>query len=170
MFSDTLLRWLESIAALKDRWALNQLLTPLFDRQTSRPLSTFGLVIKAGGSTLAKTGAADAYYIANGVLNKVTAATDMPALTGISISANNYNVVCFVADSAGTITALAGKQATTIGAVVFPQLPQKKALIGFLLITNGASAFTGGTTALDTATTVYFSPTSGFDPACLTGL
>jgi len=35
-----------------------------------------------------------------------------------------------------------------------------------LVITN-AGAFTGGTTALDTATTVYISPTGPFDPTVL---
>jgi hypothetical protein len=38
-----------------------------------------------------------------------------------------------------------------------------------LLIITYASAFTGGTTPLDTATTVYVSPMSGFDPTALTG-
>ena len=41
-----------------------------------------------------------------------------------------------------------------------------KALIGFLLITH-SSTFTGGTTALDTATTVYVSPIGAFDPTIL---
>lgn len=87
----------------------------------------------------------------------------MPALTGINISAGKYNVVCFFIDSASVVTALAGSEGATLAAVKFPQFPVGKALVGYLVITY-ASAFTGGTTALDTATTVYASPVGAFDP------
>jgi hypothetical protein len=125
------------------------------------------LVIKAGASALAKTGSSDFYASVTGILVKIAASTDMPALTGINISAGSFNVVCFFVDSAGTVTAAAGTQGATVGAVVFPQFPKGKALVGFLIITY-ASAFTGGTTALDTATTVYVSPLGAFDPTVLT--
>jgi len=42
--------------------------------------------------------------------------------------------------------------------------PEKKAIVGYLMITY-ASAFTGNTTALDTATTLYISPVGAFDPS-----
>lgn len=168
-FTDTLARWLESIAAQKDQWALKKVIEPLFDRMTATTLNTAGIVISAGGSTTAKSGAADCYYIANGVICKITAATTLPALTGLNITAAKFNVVCFFGDSGGALTAAMGTEGAAIGNVVFPQFPKNKALIGFLLITY-ASTFTGGTTPLDTATTVYFSPAgTDFDPACLTG-
>jgi hypothetical protein len=99
-------------------------------------------------------------------LVKITAATTLPALTGINFSAGNFQVACFFVDGAGTVTALGGTQGATLGAVVFPQFPVKKALVGFLIITY-ASPFTGGTTPLDTATTVYVSPLGAFDPTVL---
>jgi hypothetical protein len=43
-------------------------------------------------------------------------------------------------------------------------LPEGKALVGYLIVTH-ASAFTGGTTALDAATTNYVSPVGPFDPS-----
>lgn len=165
---DTIIRWLEGIASQKDRYSLQNLLWPIGDRLSSQPLNTAGLTIKAGGSTLAKTGATDFYAVANGVLVKISASTDMPALTGITIAATKFNVVCFVVDSAGVVTALSGTQGAALGNVVFPQLPKNKALVGFLIITY-ASTFTGGTTALDTATTVYISPLGAFDATILTG-
>lgn len=165
---DTIVRFLQGVASERDRRAVRAVIEPIGDRLSSQPLTSAGLIIKSGGSTLAKTGSSDFYASVNGVLVKIAASTDMPALTGISITATNFNVVCFVVDSAGTVTALAGAQGTTLAKVVFPELPKNKALVGFLIITY-ASTFTGGTTALDTATTVYVSPLGAFDATILTG-
>ena len=165
---DTINRYLDGIAANKDQRSIDFIVSPIGDRMSSQPLSTAGLVIKAGGSTLAKTGSADFYAVANGVLVKIAASTDMPALTNINFGAGKFQVACFFIDSGGTVTAAGGTQGATLGAVVFPQFPKNKALVGFLIMTY-ASAFTGGTTPLDTATTVYVSPLGAFDPTILTG-
>jgi Lhr-like helicase len=53
-----------------------------------------------------------------------------------------------------------------LAGVKFPEFPEGKTLVGFLIITH-SSTFTGGTTALDTATTVYVSPVGAFDPNIL---
>lgn len=163
---DTMTRYLNGIT--DDLWkrALRVPLTYIADKYSSQPLTTAGLVIKAGGSTLAKTGAADFYATAKGVLVKIAAATDMPALTGLVITATNFNVACFFVDSAGAVTLAAGTQGATLGAVAWPQFPLGSALVGFLIITHSAT-FTGGTTPLDTATTVYVSPLGPFDPTVL---
>lgn len=166
-FSDTLYRWLEAIDDATTRQNLRKILEPVFDRMSSSPLNSSGLAITGGGGTTAKIGASDFYAIANGVLVKIAAATNMPALVG-SITAASFNVFCFYVDSAAVVTVAMGTEGTTIGRIVFPQMPQKKALVGFLLVTY-ASTFVGGTTALDTATTVYFSANESFDPACLLG-
>ena len=163
---DTMTRYLSAIKENHWRRAVRNVALPLIDRYSSQPLKTAGLVIKAGGGTLAKIGAVDFYASVQGVLVTIAAATDMPALTGINITAANYNVVCFFVDSASVVTIAAGTQGATLAAVVFPQFPQGKALVGFLIITY-ASTFTGGTTALDTATTVYVSPVGPFDPTVL---
>lgn len=163
---DTMTRYLSAIKENHWRRAVRNVALPLIDRYSSQPLKTAGLVIKAGGGTLAKIGAVDFYASVQGVLVTIAAATDMPALTGINITAANYNVACFFVDSASVVTIAAGTQGATLAAVVFPQFPQGKALVGFLIITY-ASTFTGGTTALDTATTVYVSPVGPFDPTVL---
>lgn len=165
---DTMTRFLAGIAAIKDRIAVRSVVSPLVDRYSSCSLNSAGLVIKAGGSALAKTGSSDWYGVANGVLVTIAASTDMPALTGIDIGAGKFNVVYFLVDSAGTKTAVAGTEGSTLAAVKWPQLPEKKALIGLLIITY-ASAFTGGTTPLDTATTVYINANGPFDPTVLLG-
>lgn len=163
---DTMTRYLQDVPEARSRHALRRVIGTLIDRYSSQPLTSAGLVIKAGGGVLTKTGAADFYATAAGVLVKIAASTDMPSLVGVNITAGAFNVVCFFIDNAGVVTLAAGSQGATLGAVTWPQFPVRKALIGFLIITN-AGAFTGGTTALDTATTVYVSPLGAFDPTAL---
>lgn len=113
-------------------------------------------VIKAGGSALAKTGATATVAKVGGVLVNIAASTDLTALTGLNITANYFNAVLWTVDAAGTVTANFGTEATTLAGVVLPTITGGLAVIAGAYITH-SSAFTGGTTALDTATTVYFS-------------
>lgn len=160
---DTMSRYMQGLANPKDAYFLQRCFNPLADRYSSMPLNSAGLVIHGAGSALAKTGATDFYAVASGTLVKIASGTDMPALTGINAGAGAFNVACFFIDSAAVVTAAGGTAGAALANVVFPQFPVGKALVGFLIITN-AGAFTGGTTALDTATTVYISPTAAFDP------
>ncbi len=174
MFTDTMQRWLEGVVEHRSRFSLTRLLYPLFDRESSGPLTSAGLVIHGAGSPLAKTGAADFYALANGVPVKIAASTDMPALVG-TVANGTFNVFCFFVDSAATKTVAMGTAGATLAAVDFPQFPEGKALIGFLIINpTGVGSFVGGTTNLDDATvipnTVYVSPTGAFDPHVRTGL
>lgn len=166
----SLIQCLAGIASQKDQIAVRESVAPLTDRFSSCALNSAGLAIKSGSSPLAKIGSADFYAVANGTLVKIAASTDMPALTGINMTAAYFNVVCFFVDQAGNVTVSGGQEGASLGAVRFPPLPKQKALIGFLLITY-ASAFVGGTTPLDTATTVYVNAaTAGvFDPSALLG-
>lgn len=173
-FTNTMIQWLGEVPNNSFSRTLRRLFAPLFDRQTSYALNTAGLVIKAGGSAIVKSGAADCYLLANGILQKVTAATDMPALAG-SVTNAKFNVFCFFIDSAGTKTSAMGTEGSTLAKVVFPPFPTYKALIGFIVINpTGTGPFVGGTTALDDGTVVptaaYISAIGGFDPACLIGL
>lgn len=160
----TVTNQLQGISAAGDRRALETLLKSASRAVSCVATATAGLVIKAGGSALAKTGAAAYYATVNGRLVTVAAGVDMPALTGVNITAAYFNVVCFFIDKAGAVTKKAGTEGPSLGAVRFPDFPADQALVGYLIITY-ASAFTGGTTALDTATTVYHSPVGAFDPS-----
>lgn len=163
---DTMTRYLSALKETTWRWNLRKILLPLVDGCSSQPLNSAGLVISSGGATTAKIGASDFYASAGGVLVKIAAATTMPALTGINLTAGFFTVAAFYVDAAATVTVLGGTQAATLAGVRFAQPPSQKALIGFLIITY-ASAFTGGTTPLDTATTVYVSCLGPFDPTVL---
>ena len=163
---DTLQKHLAGVPDTLEREALRRVLKGIVSRLNTCPTSTAGLVIKTGGSTLAKTGSAVYQAVVGGKSVAIAASTDMPALTGISITANKFNVVCFFVDDTGTTSAVAGTEAATEAAVKFPDFPENKALIGYLVITH-SSTFTGGTTALDTATTKYVSPVGPVDPTIL---
>lgn len=163
---DTVSRYMQALSNPADAYALLRPLVALADRYSSQPLRTAGLVIKAGGGVLAKIGAADYYGVASGVPVTIAAATDMPALTGLVITATFFNVACFFVDSAAVVTVAFGTQGATLGALKWPQFPQGKALVGCLIITHSAT-FTGNTTPLDTATTVFISPIGPFDPTVL---
>jgi hypothetical protein len=165
---DTMTRFLEAVTSKRTGYAIRRVVEPSIDRLSSLPLTSAALVITAGGGTTAKVGATDFYAIANGTLVKIAAGTAMPALTGVNAAAGGFNVACFYVNSAGVVTVLTGSSGATLGAVKFPAPTRNQALVGLLIITY-ASAFTGGTTPLDTATTVYVSPMSGFDPTALTG-
>ena len=157
----TVSRYISSIADSKAGQVVRRLVEPLYDRYGSVATSTAGLVIKAGTSTLAKNGSVFQGFAA-GVPVTIAANTDMPALTG-TITANRFNCYCFFIDRASTVTVAQGVEGATLAAVKFPPFPRDKALVGYLIITH-SSTFTGGTTALDTATTVYVSPVGAFDP------
>jgi len=162
---DTMTRYLAGLAAGSDRKFLRFVLEPLVDRYTSQALATAGLVITSGGSTTAKTGSTAFVGVAGGTPVSIAASTNMPALVG-TITAGSFNVFCFFVDSASVVTVAMGTEGTTLAKVKFPAFPLKKALVGFLVVTY-ASTFTGGSTALDTATTIYVSPLGAFDPSVL---
>lgn len=163
---NTIQQYLQLIGSGNDRSALQSVLSVIAAKHNTQALTSAGLVIKAGTSVLAKTGSAAFYAIVNGRLVTIAGSTDMPALTGLTITANSFNVACFFVDSAGTVTVRFGTEGTALGRVKFPDFPIDRALVGFLLITHSAT-FTGNTTALDTATTVYVSPLGAVDPTLL---
>lgn len=152
--------------------ALYLLLKPMKQRYKSVTLNSAGLVIKAGGSALAKTGGSITHYMANGKSGQIAAATDMPALVG-TVLTDTCNVFVFTVDSAGTKYAQMGTAAATEANVVWPTLDPERAIIGFIKCNPvGTGSFVGGTTALDDATVftsaaaelLYVSPVGMFDP------
>lgn len=161
----------QRLLAITDKclaYNLRLLLEPLFSRTRSCMLSTAGLVIKVGGSTLAKTGAITVHYIADGVKGRILSSTDMPALTGLNIANGKWNVIVFTVDKAGTVRAQIGKKdATNEAGIQWPELDQRRAIVGMIVINAATGAFTGGTTPLDDATLAvqYISPIGSFDPS-----
>jgi hypothetical protein len=166
---DTLVRNVNNVPDVQTRRAVQAMMQGIYDRYSSQALQSAGLVIKAGGSALAKTGGSATKLLADGKLVNIAAATDMAALAGTVTNAK-FNVYCFFVDSAGTLTSAMGTEGASLAAVVFPTFPAKKALVGFIIINpTGTGPFVGGTTALDDATVVpnavFISPQGPFDPS-----
>ena len=164
----TVQQWLESITTGTDRFSLLQVLGPIADRFSSCALTSAGLQITSGGATTASTGSAATLVIAKGITVSITGTTTLPALTGINFTTGQFVIVCFFCDSAGNLTVAGGNPGATLAAATWPAFPYGLALVGFLTITY-AGTFTGGTTALDTATTTYNNPLTAFDPSVLVG-
>lgn len=144
-----------------------KVLTDVYNRFRSAMLTTAGLVI-SGTTTKVKTGAAACYYIAQGILGTIAAATDMPVLVGTVTNAK-FNVFVFTVDSAGTTYSAMGTEGGSLAAIRWPAIPASRAIIGMLIVNpTGTGNFVGGTTALGDATVVpnavYQSPVGSFDP------
>lgn len=168
---DTITRYLNQIKDGQDRLNLLAVIKPIADRLSTCTLNSAGLVIKAGGSALVKTGATPTAVSVKGKLQSIAAATDMAALSGTVVNAT-FNVYAFFVDAAGTLTSAMGTAGATLGAVVFPAIPEGKALIGYTIINpTGTGDYVGGTTALDDVTVVpnavHVSVVGGFDPSIL---
>lgn len=159
----TIRQWInDNVPVRRMQDALRAILEPIGDRYTSQSHKAAGLAIKAGGSALAKTGATAWAGMAYGIPVTVAASTDMPALVG-SITAAYFNCYAFFVDQAGTVTSAMGKEGATYADWRFPAFPEKKALLGYIVVTY-ASTFVGGTTALDTATTIYVDTVGAMNP------
>lgn len=155
------------LEAIPDEVQRNAVLAPILamgSRMGTQATKSAGLEINTGGGYVPQIGSSSTYCgVVQGHPVTIAAGTDMPAFT-TKITAGSYNVVCFFIDAASTVTAKAGIEGTTLAKVKFPNFPIDKALVGYIIIYY-ASAFTGGSTALDTATTVYVSPVGAFDPS-----
>ena len=168
--TDTLTRWLEPLTDIAHRWAVRRATEPLWDGFSSCGLNSAGLT---QDTAKVKIGASDFYAIANGVLVKVAAATDMAALVGTVVNAT-FNVFSFFVDSGGTLHTYMGQPAATLGGVMFPQFPKNYAMIGFVIINpTGTGNFVGGTTSLSDGTVVpnaaYVNSEGPWNPYALIG-
>ena len=167
----TIQQMLQNVSAAKDKEALAAILAYVADSLSTVALNSAGLVIKAGGSALVKTGGSDFYALVRGTLVKIASATDMAALSGTVTNAK-FNVFCYFVDASGTKTTVMGTEGSTLGALKFPDFPLDKCLIGFTIINpTGTGNFVGGTTAIDDVTVVpnavHVSPIGGVDPTVL---
>lgn len=145
---------LSALADNKDAAQLSKILSGIYRRLNSCALTSAGLVIKAGGGVLVKTGATKTTLSVEGVLVSLAAATDMPALVGTVLTAT-FNVFVFSVDKAGTAYVQMGTAAATLAGVKFPVVPDTRAIVGFIVVNpTGTGSFVGGTSALDDVTIV----------------
>jgi len=112
-------------------------------------LNTGGLAIGSSSKAAVKI-ANTVYAMIDGALVKKTTAE--VALSGTVTNAK-FNVYVLSMDASGTVTASMGTEGATIGAVVFPTVPDDEVVLGFVIVNpTGTGNFVGGTTALDDTT------------------
>lgn len=170
---ENLIQRMNQISDRDDGRNLFLVLEGVYNRLRSQCMSSAGLVIKAGGSALAKAGSI-VYAVANGVLIKKAANTDMAALSG-TVTNDKFNVFVFTVNSAGTLYTQMGTEGASLAAVRWPAIDHKRAIIGFVIINpTGTGDFVGGTTPLDDATVApnaaYINTQGAFDPTADTGI
>jgi len=170
---DTVQRYINTIQDVIARAAIEAIVDPIADRLSTQTFTSAGLVIKAGGSAIVKTGSSVTYALVKGKLVSKAGSTDMAALVGTVTNAK-FNVFAFFMDGSGTLTTAMGVEGATLAAVVFPPIPVGKACIGFVIINpTGTGDFVGGTTPLDDVTVVpnaaYINTIGAFDPTVVLG-
>lgn len=153
--------------------ALITQINDLTARANNRMLTKAGLVIKQASSPLVRAASAFA-AVADGVVVRKAASTDMAALAGTLATANSA-LWAFYIDSAGTLTTSTKTASVATHALAvadLPAVPAGLAMIGFIVIDNATgSNFVGGTTALDTGSlTVTYYDTLGEQPFALDSL
>jgi len=132
---------------------LRDVITNLQTNLCDMVLNTAGLVI--GSSSKPKVKIANTIYaLINGVLVKKTTA-EITLTTANNVANGKFNVIVLSINASGTVTPTNGTAGDTIGAVVFPTVPDNEVVIGFVIINpTGTGGFVGGTTDLDDATVV----------------
>jgi hypothetical protein len=126
-------------------------------------LTSGGTAIKAGGSAVAKHANTITFKINGKFYSKSTGDLTIPAT---AIPAGYKALVSWYLDSAGTATSVMSTPVLIAASTpVLPDFADTLVCIGAVLISNGtSSAFTGATTALDTAhvTTTYYNFAQAF--------
>jgi len=169
----TVAQFLAGLADYSDQAALRPILQNIADRLSCTTFQTAALRIKGGSaSAIVQTNAVWSGLV-NGILVQKASATDCAALVGTVTNAK-FNVYAHFIDSAGTLTSQMGTEGATLAAVVFPQIPANKTVVGYVVVNpTGTGNFVGGTTVLDDVTVVpnaVFVNTIGpFDPTALPG-
>lgn len=131
-------------------------------------LNTGGLAIGSSSKKDVKI-ANTIYALVGGVLvKKTTAEIDLSG----TVTNAKFNVFVLSINASGTVTATMGTEGATIGAIVFPTIPDDNAVIGFVIINpTGTGNFVGNTTDLDDATVVpnavYVNTVGTFNPNVL---
>lgn len=114
-------------------------------------LNTAGLAIGTSAKPDVKIANTIYAYVEGVLVKKTTAEIDLSG----TVTNAKFNVYVLSINSAGTVTAQMGTEASTIGGVVFPTVADGKAVIGFVIVNpTGTGNFVGNTTDLDDATVV----------------
>lgn len=163
-------QWMGNVRDGLTKAALQPVLNTLADSLSSVAVASAGLVISADTFT-ARTGASTPFYaLVQGRLVTLATSTAMPSLTtAFNVAQNQFNVVVFSINAAGTVGAALGTPATSLLGVIFPPEQLGTAIVGFVILNPTSAGFVGGSTALSgtAANAVYISPVGAIEPTTL---
>lgn len=163
-----------ALADRRDGKMLDDFLTPVLanivemtNTLSCRALNTPGLTI--GTSSVKKIKIANNTLVCVNGTMALVAAAEVTLTTANNIADGYINAIVLVADSAGAVTTLMGTPALIAGgiaAVVLPEIPAARAVLGIATISTAAAAFVGGTTDLNAATVtdLYYDCVGPFNP------
>jgi hypothetical protein len=171
---ENLIQRINAISIRSDAYELLHVLEGIYERLRSQTVNSAALRIKGGSASPIVQTNAVWYGVVRGKLVTIDTATDWAALSG-TVTADLFNVFVFTVDSDGTKYTQMGTEAATLGAVQWPSIDYKRAIVGFLIINpTGTGNFVGGTTDLDDATVtpnaVFINTVGAFDPTAITDL
>jgi len=164
---ETISRYMNHLHDYRDAEILRPIIEGIADALSCQSMERAAIAASTGAVTC-KIGAVDWYGIAQGKLQKIAAATVLPALSG-TIAQNTWNAYYFYVDAAGTVTSQMGTAGATKAAMVPPVRPVGKTLIGAAMFNPTAADFIGGTTLADAANTniVGLNTMGAIDPTFL---
>ena len=133
-------------------------------RKLSTQLLTSGALVAGTINTNVKLAAAITYSI-NGKLYQKAITDNFWTPAVATTAANNFNVSFLYIDSAGAASSYNGKEGTSINLIAVPPTQKDKALVGIVIVTNAAGAFT--TSSPLTTGTTFINTVGMFDPTAL---
>ena len=152
---------INAIADSRDGVLLQKMLRGVYDRMSSQIFNSAGLA-QAGTSTKMKT-ANIIHGVAGGIpVTKAITDNFWDPLAGFVVNIGKTNVLCLYMDAAGAASSAFGVESTTgtagqlVAGVKFPPIPEKKILVGFVILSGGVTAWTAGTSTFTTSTTDYY--------------
>jgi hypothetical protein len=153
-----------ALADKNDGVLIQSAIRGIYDRMSSQAFNSSALAQGAATTTMATT--AIVHGLAGGVpITKAVSGDFWGPSTGVTagfkVLAGTTNVFCMYIDAAGVASGAFGTAATTVSTtglngVKFPPMPEKKMMVGFVIISGGSGDWTAGTSTFTTATTVTF--------------
>jgi hypothetical protein len=172
----------QAISDKRDGANLDSAFRGLYDRMSSQAFTTGALAV-GGTTTNVKTATTTIYGIAGGTLFAVPPTDNffVPAAGNgglIVVAVDTTNVACLWVDSTGAASISYGTAGATVtagslagGAMKFPPMKEKKALVGFAIISAVGATWTAGTDNFATSggnyTVTLVNVTGMFDPTAL---
>ena len=164
-----------AMADSRDGHNLHNMLRGIYDRMSSQAFNS-GAIAQGTTTTKLKTAAIIHGLAGGSPFTKAVTDDFWTPTAGFVVNIGKTNVMCLYIDAAGAASFAFGTEVDTVstiglGGVKFPALPEKKAMVGFVILSGGVTAWTAGTSTFTTSTTDYYctivNTVGMFDPTAI---